>query len=500
MPLLGAAPDHSPPVTFESLRPRTLATPHPDAWLSMMLASGGDERLRLDPRTERNRYGVPAGPAEGELWFSSSTASAISPRGWRAARQALASLTDPAAWMDDIRARLQRLYGVPGGQCVLSASGTESELIVLALARGLLGGAITNLVAAPGETGSGVACAADGRHFLGHASLGGPVPRGHRLAGWEDADIHVGSVEIRQACGTVRPEAVVDADAETQARQALAVGRAVLLHMLDCSKTGLPGVSRAAARRIAELDPRRVLVVVDACQLRCDAAQVRADLAAGFAVMITGSKFAGGPAFCGALLLPPTWTGRLDGAAPLPPGLAAYAARLDWPAALRPGLADNLQWPVNLGLGLRWSAALAEIEAYEALAPALPRQVLDAFQAAALRAIAAAPTLAPLPGVEGQCGSILPILCDRPAETVREAWRLMAEPGPAGDLRAPCHLGQPVIVGGAAVLRLCASMPMIGAVAARMANGLALAPAMAPLLADLDRAFARLTLALDQAA
>jgi hypothetical protein len=71
------------------------AAPSPlDRRLALLIASGGDERIWPDPVTRRNRYGVPAAPAPDELWFSSSTASPVSPRGWAAARAALAGLTE----------------------------------------------------------------------------------------------------------------------------------------------------------------------------------------------------------------------------------------------------------------------------------------------------------------------------------------------------------------------------------------------------------------------
>src|SRR5580704_18132059 len=86
-----------------------------EARLRLLIASGGDDRIWLDPVTRRNRYGVPAAPAADELWFSSSTASAVSARGWTAAGEALERLTTPgrhtiAAFFDALRLRLLALY------------------------------------------------------------------------------------------------------------------------------------------------------------------------------------------------------------------------------------------------------------------------------------------------------------------------------------------------------------------------------------------------------
>ena len=79
------------------------------------------------------------------------------------------------------------------------------------------------------------------------------------------------------------------------------------------------------------------MVVVDACQLRCSFEDIRADLESGFMVMITGSKFAGGPPFCGALLISPALADRLEDLE-APGGLAADSARFDWPKRLRSAL------------------------------------------------------------------------------------------------------------------------------------------------------------------
>src|ERR1700689_232514 len=60
---------------------------HPAA-VAIALRSGGDFRIAVDPLSGRNKSGVPPAPAEEEIWFSSSTASAISPLGFDAASAA----------------------------------------------------------------------------------------------------------------------------------------------------------------------------------------------------------------------------------------------------------------------------------------------------------------------------------------------------------------------------------------------------------------------------
>src|ERR1700678_2087232 len=93
-----------------------------DSSLRLLLASGGDDRIWLDPVTRRNRYGAPTAPAPDALWFSSSNASPPSPRGWAAPVEALQRLGEGgytiAAWFDDLRGRLLALYGAPGAEAV----------------------------------------------------------------------------------------------------------------------------------------------------------------------------------------------------------------------------------------------------------------------------------------------------------------------------------------------------------------------------------------------
>jgi hypothetical protein len=442
------------------------AAPAPDALdrrLALMIAGGGDDRIWLDPVTRRNRYGVPAAPAPEELWFSSSTASPVSSRGWAGARTELARLTEAGgccvgAWFDELRARLLALYGSPGVEAVLAASGTETELVALSLALALADGPLVNIVVAPAETGSGVPDAASGLHFLGRASLGAEVAKGARLAGWETAHLRLETIEIRRDDGSLRPKADVDQEAALRVERAVTSGAFALLHVLDASKTGRPGVTRAAAAQILARYPGRVLVVVDACQLRCPPAQIRDDLENGLAVMVTGSKFAGGPAFCGALMLPAPLVERLAGARLCGAALAPYSAALDWPARRRRDVARGLVHPVNLGLGLRWAAALAEIEAYERLPAVWRSAALAQFERAVQRRVAAADGLELVDGAACAGAPGLVPVFHADGSDPRRAYLALAR---GEDGRTPCHLGQPVAVGPRVALRVCASMPMI---------------------------------------
>jgi hypothetical protein len=463
--------------------------------LKLYLADGGDERINPDPLTGRTKYGIPAGPAPDEIWFSSSTASAIDQRGFAAADDALAALLDqsiaPATWFDRLRQRIVDLFGIPGTEVVLSASGTETEFIALSVVRAMMERPLTNIVVAPSETGSGVMKAAAGRHFLGSASLAIAVDAGAHLKGIGSADVEVKALAIRDESGKPRDSEAIDEEAGMCVARALAAGRDVLLHVLDRSKTGLAGVTRQAARELVAGASGRVCVVVDACQLRCPPQRIRADLEAGFMVMITGSKFAGGPPFAAALLLPPGVAESMDEQVGVPPGLAAYSAALDWPPSPRRGFAAELDLPFNLGLGLRWEAALATIDPFFALPESSRAHICAWFAAAVQRCVAARPHL----HMEAASvdATIFPIMTEGATGSAGAAAlykALAADEAPAGmppELARPCHVGQPVAIGHAAALRVCASMPLVLDIAAHMAEGRTIESA--PVAGDLDLLF-----------
>jgi len=150
----------------------------------------------------------------------------------------------------------------------------------------------------------------------------------------------------------------------------------VLLQIMDASKLGWRAPSQACLDEIARRWPHKVVVAVDACQMRFSRRRLRTYLDRGYMVLITGSKFFGGPAFSGALLVPSLLSlapQRGEGTAA---GLADYANRNDWPqrwSALR----SRFENRPNLGQWLRWEAALEEIKAYYAIP--------DAWRAMALR-------------------------------------------------------------------------------------------------------------------
>lgn len=481
------------------------------AAVDLFLTAGGDARILPDLATRRNRYGTKVAPSPGEIFLSSSTASTITPRAHLAVEKAWAALIQDSggdylgvdAWFESLRTRLLGLFGIAGCAAILTGSGTEAELIALAIARCVLGGPLTNIVLAPAETGSGVWRAAAGTHFLDSTPFGEGRSAGNALSGWAGADIEAADVEIRDARGVLRSAADIDVEARVRAAAAIEAGRDVLLHLLQTSKTGRSGLTVATASQILAEAPDRVVIVADCCQLRCSRDYVRQLLQRGFMVAMTGSKFFAGPPFSGALILPPQILARV-GQWALPAGLADYSSRQDWPGDLQAKL--RLRWAneANLGLGLRWVAALDEMERFFATPGDLRSSVLSYFEHEVRQRARSVENLSEISddphSLAEEPRSILPFVMmhtDGAPFSAAETAAIHAR------LRTPCgissaddpafaqifHLGQPVAIGPKTALRVCASAPIISEIAERVGQGESLEDAFEPWGRNLDALF-----------
>lgn len=482
--------------------PRLRVRPAPAAFPSTarLLVDGGDARLALDPRRGTNRYGCRPFPDSELLAFGSSTASIVSETAYDAAerlrcRLLAAAETEPPAVayareMDRLRRELGRLCGlsrVPGTEIVFAASGTDLHLIAGQLAAAGAKG-LRAITVEASETGSGVPAALAGRHFCTSTALGQAVIDGVSLPGAER--VETVAVPGRAPDGALRAADEVAGDIAARAAEAMDEDRRVLLVLTDVSKTGILSPSVECALDLQRRHDGTVGVLVDACQLRLAPATLQAYLERGFMVAVTGSKFVTGPAFCGALLVPPRLARRFK-ERPLPTGLAAYSARGEWPRGWT--AAEGLPDVANYGLLLRWQAALAELEAFASL----PEDAVAGFVAefgfavrarfagdARFEAVMAPPPdrrAISAPASWDRLPTIFPFLLRRPSghlgrtETERVYELLAADVADQAGATSPavralagrrCQVGQPVPCGeraGAPVhaLRLCLSARLI---------------------------------------
>lgn len=217
-------------------------------------------------------------------------------------------------------------------------------------------------------------------------------------------------------------------------------------------------------------------------------------------VMITGSKFAGGPPFAGAILLPPAIVTQLE-RIELPLGLLSHTSAEDWSADLRAKIDCQFWANENLGAGLRWEAALVELERFFALPVELRETVVKEFAMAVQERVqeSAGLELIDLQSLEST-QTIFPIMTMLGDDKIRASeavHRLLKHPFPEnsrdGISRRAFHVGQPVPIGTGSALRVCLGMPHVVDVAESVAKGQVFGSAIAPLMADLDGLFLKWT-------
>ncbi|WP_275194059.1 hypothetical protein [Bradyrhizobium sp. CSA207] len=466
-------------------RLRDLFTP-----LDTLLVCGGDPRLALDPTDRVNVYGCTPSP-EPEIWnFASSTAASISQAAYDRAALAREELMHKClfdevevafdARCEDVRGELRgHLQLSPRVDIVFSPSGTDSQLHALFLARAVLGVPPVTIVVGTDQTGSGTAYTARGRHFSAMTAGGFAVRKDGAVAGLAGDSIAVPLLDTASDIA-MRPDA--DAAVLRAVEVTIAQGASVLLQIMDSSKLGWRAPSAACLDEIARRWPGKVQVVVDACQARLGRRRLRSYLDRGYMVLITGSKFFGGPAFSGALLVPKGLSRLIDRAGGIAPGLLDYAGRSDWPQAWIT-LRSHFERRPNFGQWLRWEAALTEIGSYYAVPGAFRAKALAELAAGIDCMIALSPSLQAVPSAHAKAGvddeefaqaTIFPFTLLRDGRPVSNAETSAVHRALAADMNGEisgsaadrqiaaqrCLIGQPVRLerpdgASQAVLRLC---------------------------------------------
>jgi len=377
-----------------------------------LLTTGGDERLRLVPETGLNRYGCSPRPRPGAFTFASTTATSISDGAFahvEMLRRRLAAAAAAGRLEEDYGDAMATVRGAILAQCapslphdngteaILTPSGTDGEFYALNLALAADDRPLTNIVIAPQETASNVMAAAAGRHYNPTTAMGRHVAVGEPVDAAATARTTLVTLAVRAENGDLLPSSAIDAAAVQAVEAAIAAGRRVLLHLLDTSKTGLIAPGIAATRALTRRFPGSIDVVVDASQLRLSHRSVARYLALGFMVIVTGSKFFTGPPFSGALLVPAVIGTRIGpGRPPLPQGYDAYSERHCWPRSWG-DYGPPRGGEANLGLLMRWWAALWEMAAFHAVPEAEARSILSTFLDAVRPVIAGSPVLRLLP-------------------------------------------------------------------------------------------------------
>lgn len=442
------------------------------AQFDILVASGGGEALWPDAATGRTQSGSIYQPAPHEIWLSSTDATAPSPHGHAQALQALLSLMGAqgaaggsltlSRWFEGLRARLTAQFGTPDSTAFLAPS-----------------------IAAGRDLARAVAYAVHG-YELSEISTG--------LSECSDFSPPQQLLDIPLRGEDGLPRLALDIEDDVEDALTL-MGRPVLLHLLDRSRGGLRGVSREWARDYEQRGD--VFTLVDATAMRASDDQLRADVQEGRCVLVSGSTFLSGPEGCAALIVPDHILAQVKHIPPahLVQDLRAY----DLPYLWREPLLGSSASRVNIGLGLRWTAALAEAQRYYAIAPALRHAVLEAFTTKVRTKLTRCEHLLP----DAYCDeldplrdAIIPLVipdevgATAQATAARLRMRLALPLEEQGD--AICHLGAPLVLADQAALPVSASATMVSDVARRIERGISFERALAPLLRDIDTLFLKI--------
>ncbi|MFK8024357.1 MAG: hypothetical protein AB8G26_10395 [Ilumatobacter sp.] len=353
------------------------------------IVSGGDERLTLDA-DGRNKYHLDPRSSIGTFHRGSCTCSPLNAFGAgavAATHDALASnAVAHSTIADRQRERLLALFvpDAPGAGVVFAPSGSDLCYLPSMFSSVIEPGRrIVNVVATSEELGSGSLLAHEGRLFAEQTQVRGGLTIGTPLD--TGLDVETVLLPARDEWGGIVDQgaAIERVVAERDPADAL------IVNLVIGSKSGIENGVSVIERFAGE----EIIWTVDLCQMRARPALYERLLGLGCMLLCTGSKFYEAPPFCGAMLVPPAWMDRLAGAhSPAPAGYGDVFARADFPDSLK-RIAEPFPVVHNTGLRLRWEAALAEIEAFDAVPRADSAAAIAAWHATVVDRIDSSETL-----------------------------------------------------------------------------------------------------------
>lgn len=354
----------------------------------LILTEGGDDRLVLNAKGV-NKYHCRPEPIKDSLFRGSCTCNIPTEKAYGAAEAAFQAIERQEVTVGDVmegvRSRIKTLYNVPPGtEVFLCPSGSDAEYIPLLIAKTLnKGRKVVNVVTCDAEVGSGTLDAAGGCYFSDVVPLPDAATEGMKLnkqplEGLAE-DVETVAIPARDKSkgdvfdATDRVQEVVDRCAADKS--------VPIVHCVQGSKTGI--FEPYPATNFGDMvSTRDAFIVVDACQGRFKEEWLEEYLRKNAIVLITGSKFFRGPPFSGAVLVPGSIMERLIMTdVDMPAGLQRFLTANDVPPALadwRNGLKDV----DNLGLALRWVAALEEMEPYLELPGSVRDSAISTWHAA----------------------------------------------------------------------------------------------------------------------
>jgi diaminopimelate decarboxylase len=385
----------------------------------MILSFGGDDRLILHMNKNKvNKYGSSSLPYENVIRRGSCTCSTITTKVYLECDQYRVELLQKSLILDpsyvenmiyneqnSIRNRFKKVFnmnntgpnGTSQGEIVLFPSGSDAEFLpcIVAIERSLKLISSTNnntsnskfpkvynFVTAAGEVGSGTAAASGLKHFsaISPRRDGKVLEMNKLIDGIGEDIINVIQYKPRATDGSIdllEDEIILDIRNKLNNNET----SVAILHVVVGTKTGIIYPSLDTVSIVEKEFGDRVIIVIDACQLR-----IRLDsefLDKNYIVLFTGSKYFSGPPFSGGVAIPNKVAASIEYYMKLcndndelvknsiPYGLVDYLTAYEIPSSMkefRKFLGIHPKWS-NIGLLFRFHCALPILEAYSSLKP-----------------------------------------------------------------------------------------------------------------------------------
>ncbi|MFK7917265.1 MAG: hypothetical protein AB8G14_04240 [Ilumatobacter sp.] len=369
---------------MKSTQPDVRSRP-PEA-VGELLVAGGDERLTLDSNG-RNKYHLDPLTSRGLFHRGSCTCSPLTEEGQRTVDTVLVQLRNGTVTSADLaerqRDRLLELFvpdSLDGTGVIFAPSGSDLCYLPLMFSSLLYPGQrIVNVVATSEELGSGSLLAHDGRYYAVQSQLHDDLPIGERVSG--DLDVECVLLPARDERGAIFDHVGVIERLIAQRRD----GEVLIVNLVIGSKSGIEN----GVRIIERFDSEDIMWTVDLCQMRARPALFERLLELGCLLLCTGSKFYEAPPFCGAMLAPPVWIDQLAKASTDTASITAFDtlfSSMDFPQRLSQ-MGRAFSDFDNVGLRLRWEAALQEMEAFDAVAKPDTAEVIAQWSACVVERI-----------------------------------------------------------------------------------------------------------------
>ncbi|AUS04263.1 hypothetical protein [Pseudotamlana carrageenivorans] len=337
-----------------------------------LLMSGGDHRLNIDEVALLNKYGCRPFPRPDAFTFASSTATSVSNFAFDKTDKVRSILIKNCLkngfenttidFSELLKTNLKKIFKINEAcEIIFSPSGTDSSLQIAAIAQIVTNKEITHILVASDETGSGVSTALNGCHFENTSALNYTVKKGDKIKGFQDVDVV--KIPFRDAHGKLKSTDQLDDEVFKAITKTIELGRFAVLHVMDHSKLGYQSPSESMMYELNKFESSSLQVIVDAAQLRLDAADIQDYLKKGYIISITGSKYFTGPPYSGALILPETVNALIHASEKsLPVGLSQYYNHSDFPKSW--SCSKVLSDGFNYGSYMRWNAAIVEMDRY----------------------------------------------------------------------------------------------------------------------------------------